>query len=206
LPVALSIEAVALACIRGDRVLFEHLDFKVASGGVLSVEGPNGSGKTSLLRIIAGFLVPSSGAVKADLGDCAVSDAEDRGRLVAWLGHRDGAKSQFTPAESLAFEADLYGAARETGDALSRVGLSQLAKLPCQYLSAGQKKRLALARLLVCRRPLWLLDEPLSSLDAAGKRLVAELVNEHRREGGITIAATHEPLGPDCDHLKLGAG
>ncbi len=190
-----------LACIRGQRVLFRDLSFRVEPGQALSLEGPNGAGKTSLLRMIAGFIAPAAGTIA--LGK--VEEPEERGRRIGWLGHHDAAKPQLSPREVLAFFARLYRSDADIVAALGDVGLASLADLPCQYLSAGQKKRLALARLKLSRRPLWLLDEPLAALDADGKGRAAGLVRTHCLAGGIAIAATHEPLGIACERLMLGA-
>jgi len=197
----LSLNVDGLTGIRGQRVLFRGLSFRAGAGQVLSLEGPNGVGKTSLLRMIAGFLAPAAGTIS--LG--GAQDAEGRGRLVGWLGHHDAAKPQLSPREVLAFYAGLYRIAGDIDAALDAVGLRAIADLPCQYLSAGQKKRLALARLKLLRRPVWLLDEPLAALDAAGKALAAEFLSAHAKDGGIAIAATHEPLGIACEKLQLGS-
>jgi heme exporter protein A len=202
---ATAIEAVQLACMRGERLLFRDLNFRVAAGEVLSVEGPNGAGKTSLLRIVAGFVAPAQGSVAVLTGVGPIEDAEERGKHIGWLGHNDAAKSQLTPAELLGTHARLYSADVAVRPSLERVGLGRLSDLPCQYLSAGQKKRLALARLMLCRRAVWLLDEPLASLDEAGKGLVAEVIAEYSAAGGIVMAATHESLGLVCARLSLGA-
>ena len=188
-----------LTGIRGQRVLFRELSFRVGAGQALSLEGANGAGKTSLLRMIAGFLTPAAGAIA--LG--GTSDSEERGRLIGWLGHHDGAKPQLTPREVLTFFANLYRVEADIAGALAAVGLANLADLPCQYLSAGQKKRLALARLKMSGRAVWLLDEPLAALDADGKTRCGELIKSHCLYGGIAIAATHEPLGIDCERLVL---
>jgi heme exporter protein A len=190
-----------LACVRGGRLVFRGLNFRCAAGAALSVEGANGAGKTSLLRLLAGFLAPASGTIH--LGD--VSDGEERGKFVGWLGHHDGTKPQLTPAETLRFFAHLHGVDVDTDAALQSVGLARARDLPCQYLSAGQKKRLALARLKTSGRPLWLLDEPLAALDTDGKALLRDMIAAHCASGGIAIAATHEPLGLDCTRLVLGA-
>jgi heme exporter protein A len=192
-----------LTCIRGERVLFRDLSFSAAAGQVLAVEGPNGVGKTSLLRMIAGFLSPAAGTIQHKAPD-EISDPEERGKLVGWLGHQEGAKPQLTPAEVLTFFAHLYGSEADVTAALTAAGLARCADLPCQYLSAGQKKRLALARLTLARRPLWLLDEPLAALDASGKTFAAGLIAAHCASGGMALAATHEPLGIDCTRLTLG--
>jgi heme exporter protein A len=201
---SLSLDVTALTGIRGGRLLFRDLSFRVAAGQVLSLEGPNGAGKTSLLRMLAGFLAPAAGRIALISGDRMMDDGDDRGKQIAWLSHLDAAKAQLTVAETLQFFAALYGGAAGEEGALAAVGLTRLADLPCQYLSAGQKKRLALARLTLQRRPVWLLDEPLASLDAEGKTRATALIRTHTADGGIAIAATHEPLGVECGRLILG--
>lgn len=192
-----------LICIRGERVLFRDLSFAAAAGQALAIEGPNGAGKTSLLRMIAGFIAPASGNIVLK-GDSEISDPEERGKQIGWLGHQDGAKPQLTPTEVLTFFAQLYGCAADVAATLASAGLERCATLPCQYLSAGQKKRLALARLKLSGRALWLLDEPLAALDTNGKKFAADLIASHCAAGGIALAATHEPLGIDCVRLTLG--
>jgi len=198
------VEAEGLACVRGSRPVFREVNFRVERGRTLVVEGPNGSGKTSLLRLIAGLLAPADGTISFSSGAARVEDGEERGRFVDWLGHHDASKPQLTAAESLRFFARLYGA---TGDGIptliESVGLSRTAALPCQYLSAGQKRRLALARLKLCGRPLWLLDEPLASLDTAGKSLLLDLLREHLAAGGLAVIATHDPLDLEAARLQL---
>ncbi|MGN6516422.1 MAG: heme ABC exporter ATP-binding protein CcmA [Rhizomicrobium sp.] len=193
-----------LTCIRGNRVVFRDVGFRVGAGHVLSLEGPNGAGKSSLLRMIAGFLAPASGAIVIVNGDGGeIVDGEERGSLAGWLGHHDAAKPQLTPRETLQFFASLYRIAGNIDAALDEVGLGKTRDLPSQYLSAGQKKRLSLARLKLSGRPLWLLDEPLAALDAAGKSLAAQFIASHVGSGGIAVAATHEPLGIECSRLAL---
>ncbi len=193
-----------LTCIRGQRLLFRDLSFRVGAGQVLSLEGPNGSGKTTLLRLIAGFLAPASGAVALVKADQAIDDAEERGRHIGWLGHHDAVKPQLSPREVLGFFARLYGGDGDIDVALAAIGLAAIADLPCQYLSAGQKRRLALARLKLSGRAVWLLDEPLAALDSDGKRCAAALIAAHALYGGIVLAATHEPLGVASERLVLG--
>ncbi|HUO90781.1 MAG TPA: heme ABC exporter ATP-binding protein CcmA [Rhizomicrobium sp.] len=201
---SLSLDVRALTGIRGQRVLFRDLGFRVGAGEVLSLEGPNGAGKTSLLRMIAGFLAPAAGRIALVADGKDVDDAEERGKRIAWLGHQDAARPQLTVSETLRFFARLYGGAADHGAALAAVGLAPLANLPCQYLSAGQKKRLALARLTLLNRPVWLLDEPLSSLDAEGRTHANALISGHAAQGGIAVAATHEPIAASHRRLVLG--
>jgi heme exporter protein A len=197
-----SLTAEKLACVRGDRKLFDSLNFRVRAGQALAVEGANGAGKSSLLRVIAGFLNPSAGRLVVKTAEGENDDAEARGKLVGWLGHQDGLKPQLTVREQLDFFTRLY---RGSADAavLEQVGLARQADLPCRYLSAGQKRRLALARLLASGRTLWLLDEPFAALDTSGQALVGQLMARHCGAGGIIIAATHEPLGLSNESLKL---
>jgi heme exporter protein A len=203
LPQLESVEATKLACVRGGRAVFRDVSFRVPRGRALVVEGPNGSGKTSLLRLIAGLLAPAGGTIGISAGGSPIADADERGKYIGWVGHQDGAKAQLTPRETLAFFAGLYGRREGIAEALDVVGLTRVADLPCQYLSAGQKKRLALARLQLSGRALWLLDEPLAALDAQGKAMVAEMLRMHARAGGLAVIATHEPVDIDAARLSL---
>lgn len=197
-----SLTADNLVCVRGDKRVFEGVRFRVLSGQALAVEGANGAGKTSLLRMIAGFLAPAAGRLIVKTAQGESDDAEERGKSVGWLGHQDGLKPQLTVLEQLRFFAHLYG--KTIDDALlEQVGLARQRDLPCRYLSAGQRRRLALARLLAGARPLWLLDEPFAALDTAGQALVGRLMAEHCGGGGIIIAATHDPLDLANESLKL---
>lgn len=198
-----SLAAENLTCIRGNRLVFRDVGLRVGRGEVLALEGPNGAGKSSLLRMIAGFLAPASGAIVLNGDGGVVLDGEERGRFVGWLGHHDAAKPQLTPRETLQFFTSLYRITTKVDAALDEVGLTRARDLPSQYLSAGQKKRLSLARLKMCDRPLWLLDEPLAALDTAGKTLAAQFISAHVASGGIAIVATHEALGVDCSRLAL---
>jgi heme exporter protein A len=200
-----SLTAEKLACVRGERTLFEGLSFRVAAGQALAVEGANGAGKTSLLRMLAGFLTPHAGRLVLKTGGDESDDAEERGKFIGWLGHQDGLKPQLTVHEQLAFFARLYGRTSDTdtGAALEEVGLARQRDFPCRYLSAGQKRRLALARLMVSKRSLWLLDEPFAALDRDGQALIGRQMTLHCGQGGLIIAATHEPLGLGNASLRL---
>jgi heme exporter protein A len=199
------VEVKNLTCERGGRRIFRDISFAAATGQVLTLEGPNGAGKSSALRILAGFLAQAAGEIRMQMtAGYAVTDAEERGKLIGWIGHTDGVKAQLSVLENARFFAALYGARIDVNEVLNHVGLKRLIDLPAQYLSAGQRKRLGLARLILSNRPLWLLDEPLSSLDAAGRRLAAELIGEHCDDGGIVIVATHETLGLDATRFFLG--
>jgi heme exporter protein A len=198
-----SLTAEKLACVRGERVLFEGLSFRVSAGQALAVEGANGAGKSSLLRMLAGFLTPRAGRLVLKIGADESDDAEERGKFIGWLGHQDGLKPQLTVHEQLTFFARLHGSAADIGTALEEVGLARQKDFPCRYLSAGQKRRLALARLMISKRSLWLLDEPFAALDRDGQALIARQMALHCGQGGLIIAATHDPLGLGNASLKL---
>jgi heme exporter protein A len=187
-----------LACVRGGRRVFEGLSFAVAAGDALAVTGRNGAGKTSLLRMVAGLLRPESGTIVLDGGGDAPLAEEAH-----YLGHRDALKPSLTVAENLAFWRDFLGGTGDVAAGLTAVGLGHAAHLPAAYLSAGQRRRLSFARLITVRRPLWLLDEPLSALDVAGQAVVAELMAAHLAGGGLILAATHGPLGIAAREMAL---
>lgn len=186
---------------RGHRRLFEGLELDLAPGEILQLSGPNGSGKSTLMRILAGFLQPDAGSIR---WKGLVEDAEIAA-FIHYHGHSDGLRDALTPAENLSFAVGLLGGDRAAiPGALTRLGAGALADLPVQVLSAGQRRRVALARLLAAPRPVWLLDEPLAALDAAGQTLVSQLLAEHARAGGMAIVATHQALGISVRSLMLG--
>jgi heme exporter protein A len=181
-----------LACVRGGREVFDGLSFAVESGQALVVTGRNGAGKTTLLRLIAGLLEPTAGRIDLAGG------APDTGlpEQAHYLGHRDALKPALTVLENLRFwYAFLGGRDAAVASALETVGLGGLENLPAGYLSAGQRRRLSLARLIAAPRPVWLLDEPTAALDAAGQQRLGGLMQTHLAGGGIVVAATHGPLG-----------
>ena len=187
--------------MRGGREVFSGLDFEVARGEALAVTGRNGSGKTSLLRLIAGLLAPAGGSIVIEGGDAELTLPEQ----AHYLGHRDAQKPALSVTENLAFWRDfLGGKVADSGDCLAQVGLAHALDLPAAYLSAGQRRRLSVARLLAVRRPVWLLDEPTTALDTAGQAMFAGLMREHLDRGGLIIAATHGPLGIETREMRIG--
>ncbi len=199
----MQIVAEHLIIVRGARTIIEDLSFVAASGEAVLLTGENGAGKTTLLRALAGFLRIESGTALVAGGDDEKSLAEQ----AHVVGHGNAVKTALSVRENVAFWAEYDGVSDFTGRveaALAGFGLTDLADFPAAYLSAGQKRRLGLARLLVTERPIWLLDEPTSSLDAASSALVTKAINAHTANGGIAIAATHLPLGLDrARELKL---
>lgn len=196
------LSASDLACQRGGREVFAGLTFSVAEGETLVVTGRNGAGKSSLLRMIAGLLRVAGGLLTLADGDSELTIPEQ----VHYLGHQDALKPSLSVAENLAFWTDYLGAGGSpVGTALAAVGLDDLSSLPAAYLSAGQKRRLSLARLLTVNRPIWLLDEPTAALDRPAQQKLADVMLDHLGRGGLILAATHAPIGiAAARELRLG--
>jgi heme exporter protein A len=193
--------ASGLTCVRGGREVFSALSFEALAGEVLAVTGRNGSGKTSLLRLIAGLLTPAGGSLALEGSDAELTLPEQ----AHYLGHRDALKPALSVLENLQFWRDfLGGKPSDAAESLAAVGLAHAAHLPAAYLSAGQRRRLSLARLLAVRRPVWLLDEPTTALDTTGQDMIAGLMREHLTSGGLIVAATHAPLGLASRELRIG--
>lgn len=193
--------ASGLKCVRGGREVFSALTFEAPAAELLAVTGRNGSGKTSLLRLIAGLLAPAEGSLALEGGDAELTLSEQ----AHYLGHRDALKPALSVLENLQFWRDfLGGKPSDPLQSLQAVGLAHAAHLPAAYLSAGQRRRLSLARLLAVRRPVWLLDEPTTALDTTGQDMVAGLMRDHLSQGGLIVAATHSPLGLAAKELRIG--
>jgi len=180
-----------VAAFRGGRLVFRDLGFTVPVGGALVLTGPNGAGKSTLLRLLAGLFPPAAGRILWQ-GEDALADLPLHARRIAYVGHLDAVKPGLTAAENLAFAARTGSVAVDVG--LAALGLSALADLPARMLSAGQRRRLALARLALSPALLWLVDEPTLGLDARAVELFGALLSEHRGRGGLVVAATHAPL------------
>ncbi len=193
-----ALEARKLTCVRGGRSLFSSLSFKVESGHALILRGPNGSGKTSLLRIIAGFLTPDEGHLRwgGVEGKAALHTLQENIHLI---GHLTALKPVLSVAENVAIWANLHGGNGQTAEALHAMGLAELAELPVHFLSEGQKRRTALARLIAFQKPIWLLDEPLAGLDSTSTDRLIRAITRHLSNGGIAVIATHQMLQLDAE-------
>jgi heme exporter protein A len=191
-----------LSCVRGGRVVFNGLSLQLQDGAGVELTGPNGSGKSSLLRVLAGFIPPAAGSVRFEGGE----DEASLGEQCHYVGHLNGVKRALSVQENLAFWVQFLGG-RDVNHALKAFDLENLAHIPAGMLSAGQARRLGLARLELAYRPLWLLDEPSVSLDAGSQKILSKSINAHIKEGGMVIAATHTPLGVKfAQTLKLDTG
>ena len=198
---SLTLRADDLLCRRGGREVFSGLTFALASGQALAVTGHNGAGKSSLLRMIAGLLRIEGGRLALSGGDAERSIGEQ----AHYLGHQDALKPSLSMLENLEFWSTWLGGTGDVRAALRAVGLETLSRLPASYLSAGQKRRLSLARLVAIPRPVWLLDEPSSALDAPAQATLLSLMREHLGKGGIIVAATHAPIAIDgIRELRIG--
>ncbi|WP_313194827.1 heme ABC exporter ATP-binding protein CcmA [Shinella zoogloeoides] len=189
--------AEGLSAKRGEDLIFQDISFEIGGGEALVVKGPNGSGKSTLLRVLAGLLPAHSGSAKLL---AAAQPIGQLGEAAHYLGHRNAMKRELTVEENLSFWKSFFGdfaggAGVPIAEAVEAVGLGGIAHLPFGYLSAGQQRRMAMAKLLVSWRPVWILDEPTAALDAAAEAMFADLVTAHLAQGGIAIAATHQPLG-----------
>jgi heme exporter protein A len=200
-----------LACFRGGRQVFSGLSFAVEAGEALVVLGPNGVGKSSLLRLVAGLVARAGGALRLEGGDPELTIAEQ----AHYLGHQDALKPSLTVEENLSFWSRYLGSGEGTRAplaqaplaqaALAAVGLDGIAELPAAYLSAGQRRRLSVARLIAVKRPIWLLDEPTSALDTSAQADLAGFMGQHLAGGGLIVAAAHGPIGlVAAKELRLG--
>jgi heme exporter protein A len=195
------LEARNLACLRGEHMVFSGIGFALAPGEALLLTGANGAGKSSLLRLLCGLLAPLDGALLW-AGEDALADRAAHARRLRYVGHGDALKPALTVRENLAFFARLWGG--DVAAALAAMGIAPLADLPGRVLSAGQRRRLGLARLALAPVPLWLLDEPSTGLDAASVERLGVVLARHRAAGGIVVAATHLPLPlPGAREMRL---
>ena len=202
------LEVVNLTCVRGTRRLFKDLNFSAESGELVELHGPNGSGKTSLLRILCGLATPAGGEVRWN-GTSIRSLGEEYFGSVAYLAHQNAVKDELTAIENLRISSAVCGNAldkKEAQETLKRVGLTQQQNLPARALSAGQRRRLAMTRLLTSTARLWILDEVLTSLDDTAMGLSREFIGDHLKKDGIAIVATHQDLNlaaPRFQRLQL---
>jgi len=198
------LEVLKLGCIRGDRRLFSDLSFSAGAGELIELRGPNGSGKTSLLRILCGLSSPAAGQVRWN-GKNIRSLGEEYFRDVAYLAHQNAVKDELSALENLRIGTGVAGnplPKAQAQEVLERIGLKDRQHLPARVLSAGQRRRLAVARLLTIKATLWILDEVLTSLDDAAVRLSREFISDHIKNGGIAIVATHQDLNLSVERMQ----
>jgi len=202
------LEVSNLACVRGDNQLFENLSFALTEGEVLYVHGPNGSGKTTLLRAICGLVIPEAGEI-AWGGEETRKLAEDYRRHIAYFGHLNGLKEELTALENLAISARLAGVEvteEQISSVLAALGVEVCQELPASVLSQGQKKRTALARFVLNKNKLWILDEPFTALDVAAVAVLQNVIIEHVQQGGMVVLTTHQEVeleGVNVRHIHL---
>lgn len=190
------LDIVDLSCVRGDRTLFRSLSFSVRNGQLLHLQGANGSGKTSLLRTLCGVSTPAAGEIRWQ-GTAIRELGDSYGEVFCYVGHGNGIHGDLTAVENLHFSACLAGSAvarTELLDTLRRLGLGQAVHLPAKFLSQGQKRRLALARLFIQRRPLWILDEPFTALDVRTTAQLAQHLADHVAAGGMVVLTSHQEV------------
>jgi heme exporter protein A len=206
-----ALRATGLDCVRGERRLFDGLTFELANGGLLQVSGPNGSGKTSLLRMVCGLMPPAAGSIEWN-GAAIRTLGEDYNASLAYVGHLNAAKDELNARETLGLAARLAGLPCDpagVAQALADFGLSGVDRLPCKVLSQGQKRRVALARLGLCAgRALWVLDEPFAALDANGIAVMRSVLEDHLARGGMALLTTHQAVpveAPSMQAIGLGA-
>ncbi|MDH5189909.1 MAG: cytochrome c biogenesis heme-transporting ATPase CcmA [Gammaproteobacteria bacterium] len=197
------LEIINLACTRQDRRLFSGLNFTMTNSDILQIEGPNGSGKTSLLRMLCGLLLPEEGEIHWQGKDISRDRAPFLEDLI-YIGHRPGIKDELTPRENLNHICNLHGSKPDTDidQALKNVGLYGFEDVPVRTLSAGQKRRVALSRLLFSTARFWILDEPFTALDKAGQSYIEKLLEQHSQNGGLIMITTHQPLHLENCNVK----
>ena len=197
------LSASDLCLVRGDRCLFQDVGFALNPGELLFVAGANGSGKTSLLRAMAGLLEFESGDIRWQ-GQSVDKDRQRFRAALVWFAHRVGFKGDLTPVQNIHFEAGLRAfQSNDIQGALARVGVKFGAELPMRALSAGQQRRVGLARLILADAPLWMMDEPFTNLDTDGQGLVKELISEHLANGGICAMASHQAVSIDAPTHRI---
>ena len=202
-PIHEGLEVRNLSCSREDRDLFSGLNFHLSTGHAIQIEGPNGSGKTTLLRMLCGLRLPDEGEIYWNGANISEERATFLGDL-NYIGHAHGVKGELTPLENLRVSQAMAGRNNSLSldDALERVGLFGFEDVPSRTLSAGQRRRVALARLLINPAPLWILDEPFTAIDIQGQKQIEEMITSHVLDGGMAILTSHHPLDLSEDHLS----